>query len=160
MKFYASLETFYSENEARRQSPEADYGVWWMDDSKYEHWRVSYVQATGEVYAVKLPGVGEVRVLGIVPPDPDERTRADLRRQLTYYRTLDRILAGWVNHCGQPGGLAWIRERLAQATMLEADAARMDPTAWVAGDAERLSQAETAQEAAFGEGGVHGNQTS
>ena len=32
--------------------------------------------------------------------------------------------------------------------MLEADAARMDPTAWVAADAERLAQAETAQEAA------------
>ena len=32
--------------------------------------------------------------------------------------------------------------------LLEADAARMDPTAWVAADAERLAQGETAQEAA------------
>ena len=31
--------------------------------------------------------------------------------------------------------------------MLEADAARMDPRGWVAADAERLAQAETAQEA-------------
>ena len=114
-KFYPSVEAFYSQNEARRRSPEADYGVWWMDDNRDWPWRVSYVQATGEVYAVKMRGGGQVKVLGIVPPDPDERTRADLRRQLTYYRTLDRILAGWVNHCGQPGGLAWIRERLARA---------------------------------------------
>ena len=109
---YPSLEAFYSENEARRRSPEADYGVWWKDGGSDELWCVSYVQATGEVYAVHIGGV---EILGIVPPDPDERTRGDLRRELTYYRTLDRILEGWAEHCGRPGGLAWVRERLSEA---------------------------------------------
>ena len=36
----------------------------------------------------------------------------------------------------------------AHGSVLEADAARMDPAAWVAADAGRLAEAETAQEAA------------
>ena len=125
MKTYSNIETFYNGNEARRRSAEADYGCWWNDGVRSEFWRVSYVQATGEVYAVKMRGGGEVQVLGVVPPDPDERARADLRRQLTYYRTLDRILEGWDVRCGRPDGLAWVRERLArsaQAEMVDADA--------------------------------------
>lgn len=112
-----TLEEFYSNNEARRRSPEADFGVWWRNGSSLEPWRVSYIQATGEVYAVKQRGNDEVQVLGVVPPDPDERrpqpgeTRWNLRKG-TYYRTLDRILEGWVEHCGQPRGLEWVREKL------------------------------------------------
>ena len=48
---YPSLEAFYSENENRRRSTEADYGVWWINDRGWGHCRVSYLQATGEVYA-------------------------------------------------------------------------------------------------------------
>lgn len=112
---YPSIEAFYSENEARRRSPEADFGCWWRDPSSQGNWRVSYVQATGEVYAVKLRGGGEVRVLGIVPPDPDERRPNGLPYKGTYYRTLDRILEGWADHCGRRGSLEWVREKLAQA---------------------------------------------
>ena len=120
MNFYPSLEAFYSANEARRRSPEADYGVWWRDDRRDGSCRVSYVQATGEVYAVHIGGPGQVEILGVVPPDPDDRNSTHLaprqRLQLTFYRTLDRILEGWAEHCGTMSGLAWVRERLAQAS--------------------------------------------
>ena len=104
-KLYPNIEAFYSENEARRRSGEADYGVWWHDGVGAEFWRVSYVQATGEVYAVHQQH-GRVEVLGIVPPDPNNGGR--------YYRTLDRILEDWTEHCGRLKGLAWVREKLAQ----------------------------------------------
>ena len=108
MNFYPSLEAFYSANEARRRSPEADYGVWWRDDRRSGYCRVSYVRATGEVYAVHIGGQEQVEVLGVVPPDPDDRVQVGYGRGLTYYRTLDRILEGWTDHCGSMGGLAWL----------------------------------------------------
>ena len=113
---YPNIEAFYSENEARRRSPESDYGCWWVNDRGTGHCRVSYVQATGEVYAVQHVYDKAVEVLGIVPPDPDERRSNGLPLGRTYYRTLDRILEGWTEHCGRPDGLAWVRERLAKAS--------------------------------------------
>ena len=103
MNSYPNIETFYSENEARRRSGEADYGVWWMGEHDLGPWRVSYVQATGEIYAIRLGGGGQVQVLGIVPPDPDE----------IYYTTLDHILEDWSEHCGKRGSLEWVRSKLA-----------------------------------------------
>ena len=114
MNFYPSLEAFYCEKEARRRSPEADYGVWWRDDRRSGYCRVSYVQATGEVYALHI-GDEQVEVLGVVPPDPYGGARITYARgKFKFYQTLDQILGGWVDKMGEPGGLAWIRERLAQ----------------------------------------------
>ena len=49
---FEDLESFYSDNPARRRSPEASYGVHWRLDGWTGTWRVSYVRDTGEVYAV------------------------------------------------------------------------------------------------------------
>ncbi len=101
-KIYATIEEFYTENEERRRSGEADYGCWWTEPGQtWPRLRVSYIQKTGEVYAVQLTG-GQVKVLGIVPPDDDR----------IYYRTLDRILEGWADAIHKPGSLSWVKERL------------------------------------------------
>jgi hypothetical protein len=110
---YRSLEEFYGANASRRASGEADYGVWWHGDSPWPCWRVSYVHTTGEVYAAQLGGEGKVEILGVVPPD-EEHIGPHHQPWERYYRTLDKILEGWAGHCGQPGGLAWVRERLYQ----------------------------------------------
>lgn len=100
---YADIEAFYAENEERRRSGEADYGVWWTEPGRnWPRWRVSYIQKTGEIYAVQLTDVGEVRLLGVVPPDDGN----------IYYQTLDLILEGWVDAINEPGSLNWIREQL------------------------------------------------
>lgn len=113
---YPTIEAFYSENEARRRSPEADFGCWWLDDRQPGCCQISYVKATGEVYAVHIRGRAAVEVLGVVPPDPEEYTPGGNRiSRLTYYRTLDRILKGWSEHCGTRGGLVWVRAKLASA---------------------------------------------
>ena len=101
---YPSLEAFYAADERRRRSGEADFGIWWTDGAPWPRFRVSYVRATGEVYALMQGNGGTVEVLGIVPPDEDVP-------EGLYYRTLDRILAGWADQ--RPPRLSWMRDRLA-----------------------------------------------
>ena len=108
-KTFPTIEAFYEDNPARRSSGEADYGSWWTEAGKaYPKWRVSYIKATGEVYAVQLFNPEKVELLGIIPPDDGD----------IYYKTLDGVLAGWADVCGQPGSLDWIRQRVqAQRTL-------------------------------------------
>lgn len=103
---FPSIEAFYAADERRRRSGEADYGVWWQDEDPLFRYRISYVQATGEVYRVAcLPNTEEwpVEVLAIVPPDEGG----------FFYKTLEGILEGWADHCGPPDGIAWVRRVLA-----------------------------------------------
>ena len=101
-KTYKNIDEFYAENEERRQSGEADYGVWWTEPGhSWPRWRVSYVHNTGELYAVQLTG-GKVKVMGVVPPDDDR----------IYYRTLDRILEGWADVIHDLGSLDWVQAKL------------------------------------------------
>ena len=53
MQNFKNVEEFYSENSARRRSPEADYGVHWKLEGWPNSFRVSYVRDTGEIYAVQ-----------------------------------------------------------------------------------------------------------
>ena len=107
---YRDLEHFYTDNLERRSSPEASYGVHWRLGAYPQPWRISYVQATGEVYAVHQDGnMGPLFLLGVVPADPVSGERRDL-----YYRTLERILDGWPEMCGKHGGMEWVRDRLKQ----------------------------------------------
>ena len=54
MQTFSNIEDFYNDDPSRRTSPEADYGVHWKLDGWEGSFRVSYVQNTGEVYAVHL----------------------------------------------------------------------------------------------------------
>ena len=111
-----SLQGFYhvgpdqSVCERRFLSGEADYGVGWKLKGWPGTWRVSYIQGTGEVYAVNnhvIKNDCRVMVLGVVPADTQERGEI-------YYHTLDRILDGWTDHChvDNPNGLSWVIARL------------------------------------------------
>ena len=102
-KIYANIEEFYAENEERRKSGEADYGYWWRSpELDWPRWRVSYIQKTGEIYAIQVKDNGMVKLLGIVPPDDDR----------IYYQTLDRILEGWADAIHNPGSLVWVERKL------------------------------------------------
>jgi hypothetical protein len=104
-----NIDEFYAENPVRKNSGEADYGVWWLEGQMtFPRYRVSYIQTTGEVYAINHTTRG-VQVLGVVPAD---NLSTDYLHGETYYATLDKILAGWEDKCGQSNGLQWIRERL------------------------------------------------
>ena len=121
-------EEFYSDNPARRRSPETDYGVHWRLDGWAGTWRVSYVRDTGEVYAVfqgptqsgRLPTgeiiiatgpeEGPVLLLGHFPWKPSDLEEAGPRD--VYYRSLELLLEGWPERCVQPNGLVWVIEKL------------------------------------------------
>ena len=109
---FRTVDDFYNADVNRKYSGEADYGGYWRLDPWHERWRVSYIEKTGEIYAVcsARRGTGPVFVLGYVPPD----TVTDERKEI-YYRTLDRILEGWPEHCGKPNSLQWLRDKLATA---------------------------------------------
>jgi hypothetical protein len=106
---FESIDAFYAAR-GGKFSRECDYGVWWSDNPQgFPRYRVSYVKDTGDVYAINQT-TGRVEVLGTVEPDPiDER---DFRSR--WEGPLDDLLEGWPDRCGPPGGLAWVRSRLAR----------------------------------------------
>ena len=114
---YPTLDAYYTADGHRLPSAEADYGAHWRLDGWECHWRVSYLQGTGEIYAVHLGRtIGPVFVLGRVLPDPIEY----YDRTSVFYDTLDGILQGWDEHCGRPDGLRWLIDRLSSGEALRA----------------------------------------
>jgi hypothetical protein len=116
--YYPSLKAFYDERpDERRLSGEADYGVHWrIGGQHWPTWRVSYIEKTGELYALCQHGLDcPVVVLGVVPPDDpaDDPGRAGGRGR--YYFTLDKILDGWADPDISGHDLAWIERKLASA---------------------------------------------
>lgn len=107
---YPTLRAFYDDDLRRCRSEETDYGSLWRVTGSPYTWRVSYVKATGEIYAVQLRRCeGPVYVLGVVPPDPEDR-RSWPRRH--YYDTLDRVLEGHPKAARNPDAFGWIRGRI------------------------------------------------
>jgi len=77
---------------ARLRSREVDYGVHWtLGAQEHPQWRVSWIEATGELYARELGGAERFAVLGKF------RTRHDV----------DVCMAGWAESLA-PKSLGWI----------------------------------------------------
>ena len=124
VRTFSNIEDFYNHNPDRRHSPEADYGVHWRLEGWKGSWRVSYIQNTGEVYAVHLGpyqagtlptgdtliatghSEGPVMLLGTFPVDEEKGPR-DI-----FYQGLEAHLDGWARMCPTPHGLAWVIERM------------------------------------------------
>jgi hypothetical protein len=103
VQLFESIDAFYDDAGPylRRLAPEVDFGYFWTDPALpgenprgLPHWRVSWIEGTGEVYAVRDFG-GPVRLYGVVPGGR---------------HAVEAFLDGWVDHCG-PGGLAWLEQR-------------------------------------------------
>lgn len=107
------IETFYEQNEARRESAEVELGDEWTD-AHGNHYELSWVEATGELYLMVEPEppvatdlfgdfyVGEepaselsVVVIGV------EATRP----------ALEDALAGWQGAINEDNSLAWLYAR-------------------------------------------------
>jgi hypothetical protein len=98
-KRYGSLASFYRADARRIESRELDIGLWWREGESGCLHRAAWVSDTGELYLVRLgpesDGGGGVEILATVR-DKDR---------------LEMILEGWRERCGEPGSLAWLRER-------------------------------------------------
>jgi hypothetical protein len=112
---FADEEPFFLADERRRGSMESDYGVWWRDELDAT-WRVSFVDATGEVYALRLgppsitPMGRDLLMIAAGGTGPDGPL-VTLATGLTYDETEAR-LDGWAEACGAANSLAWIKARL------------------------------------------------
>lgn len=100
-----SLDQFYREDPRRQRSRESDFGSDWREQAAGPSFGVAWIDATGELYALRQDASRAVEQLGRVPqsghPDP---ARSDL--------IVEAVLAGWEHRCGQPGSLGWARDRL------------------------------------------------
>jgi hypothetical protein len=105
-RLYASAEEFYGEDLARRDI-DIDQGVMWTDPPLpgmtghhpgWPQWRVSWIPATGELYAICFTADGAgacpVRVYGRFADEAAMR----------------RALHGWWDECPKPGSLAWLED--------------------------------------------------
>lgn len=128
LETFVSMDEFYSAVVARRRSPETDFGVLWLAEGRsFPTWRISYVDLTGELYAVQgtatVTIVGApVEVIGRFPLRPcatctgkgGHTTACPACSGTGYSRqAVEAALAGWADVCGMPGSLEWARRRAA-----------------------------------------------
>ena len=112
------IEQFYSADERRRQSAEVEFGNNWFD-AKGSRYELSWVEATGELYAMLEPvpeadswtPFGDIEVenvkvdslvvivLGIFASQGD----------------VEQLLQGWADEMAKPDGVHWVAERLQAA---------------------------------------------
>lgn len=94
-RFWNDIEEFYDADPRRRTSGELDFGCMWVeiDRPRWPQYRVSWVDDTGEVYAVRL-NHGRIELLGKV----EGREQAE------------QALRGWAMI--SPMTLDWVRDRL------------------------------------------------
>jgi hypothetical protein len=101
---YPSLDAFYEAGGERRTlSLEHDFGVMWLAGTRRRpRYRVSWIEATGELYALALSEfehLQKVELLGIV--DTQEH--------------VEQLLSGWEALPFGESTLDWVRARLADA---------------------------------------------
>jgi hypothetical protein len=95
-----TLQEFYASDPRRAHSREVAYGGLWREFAPVPAYRLAWVQATGEVYAVELSERDErkdpVEVLGVLWSRPQ----------------VEACLAGWSERCGGQRSLLWARDRV------------------------------------------------
>jgi hypothetical protein len=95
-----TLGEFYASDPRRAHSPEVGYGSLWRAFAPVPTYRVEWVPATGELYAVELSEPDEakdpVEVLGVLWSRPQ----------------VEACLAGWAERCGGQRSLLWVRDRV------------------------------------------------
>lgn len=84
----------------RARSGEVDFGVWWRDGKQYPTYRVSWVEATGELYAEEQPGY-----------PTNEMARIIVFGKAEGRENIERVMKGWAEICGAIDSLNWVRSR-------------------------------------------------
>ena len=86
---YVGLDEFRAEAPLSRSGVEVDFGCHWTEPGQtFPRWRVSWVERTGELYAVRTAGHPLLIVYAVIPAR----------------EAVDRVLAGWAD--ASPRGAA------------------------------------------------------
>lgn len=108
------IESFYEQNEARRESAEYEFGNEWTDvaDNEYE---LSWVEATGELYLMVEPdAVVTEDMFGdfLVSDEPVNDLTVVVIGKVASLAALEDLLEGWEDAMLEKNSLAWLHERL------------------------------------------------
>jgi hypothetical protein len=109
------IEEFYDADPRRRESDETEFGREWSDANGVRT-ELSWVQATGELYAMAEPAesvemdpFGDTRVDDL----PTELVTVEILGVVADRADVDRLLAGWEDAMGGTNSIQWVRDRLA-----------------------------------------------
>lgn len=112
------IESFYEQNEARRESAEFEFGSEWTDASDNEY-ELSWVEATGELYLMVEPdAVVNEDIFGdfLVSDEMISDLTVVIIGKVASLTALEDALLGWEDAMLEENSLAWLYERLPQVT--------------------------------------------
>jgi hypothetical protein len=107
------IETFYEQNEARRESAEFEFGSEWTDGSDNEY-ELSWVEATGELYLMVEPdALVNEDIFGdfLVSEEPITDLTVVIVGKVASLAALEDQLLGWEEAMLEEDSLTWLRER-------------------------------------------------
>ena len=111
------IETFYEQNEARRESAEFEFGSQWTDPSGNEY-ELSWVEATGEIYLMVEPdaAVNEDMFGDFMVSDEEvsDLTVVVIGKAASI-AALEDQLQGWEEAMLEEDSLSWLYERFPAA---------------------------------------------
>jgi hypothetical protein len=112
------LEEFYNADPRRRHSEELEFGRDWSDDFG-GRCEISWVEATGEVYAMREPSpeivddyVGGKHLIGKAE---DEDLVIDLLGVVEGRDAIAAVMSGWEQAMPTENSLDWVRRRVENA---------------------------------------------
>jgi len=107
------IETFYEQNEARRESAEFEFGSEWTDASDNEY-ELSWVEATGELYLMVEPDAfTNEDMFGdfLVSDEPVTDLTVVIIGKVASLAALEDQLQGWEEAMLEENSLTWLYER-------------------------------------------------
>jgi hypothetical protein len=107
------IETFYEQNEARRESAEFEFGSEWTDASDNEY-ELSWVEATGELYLMVEPdALVNEDMFGdfLVSDEPVTDLTVVIVGKIASLTALEDQLQGWEEAMLEENSLTWLHER-------------------------------------------------
>lgn len=111
------IESFYEQNEARRESAEFEFGSEWTDvsDNEYE---LSWVEATGELYLMVEPeAIVNEDIFGdfLVSDEVISDLTVVVIGKVASLAALEDALLGWEDAMLEENSLEWLYERFPQS---------------------------------------------
>jgi len=107
------IETFYEQNEARRESAEFEFGSEWTDGSDNEY-ELSWVEATGELYLMVEPdALVNEDIFGdfLVSDESISDLTVVIIAKVASLAALEDQLMGWEEAMLEENSLQWLNER-------------------------------------------------
>ena len=117
------LEQFYDADPRRRHSEELEFGTDWHEGRART--QVSWVEATGELYAMRDPLGGlATDVIGDMRATPvsDEQLTIEVLGTVPGREAVVAVMSGWEHAMpAGPDSLSWVRDRVAHTDSEMAD---------------------------------------